>query len=266
MKIRSKHLLWGLIIVYSSVGCHYQRSSSAQETESMQAKNLLQGIWIDTETDEVAIRVKGDTIYYPDSINQPAYFRVIGDTIELGRNHYYVVKQSENIFWFRNLTGDVVKLRKSDDPNDVLSFVQEKPDQYVATNEVIKTDSVVMYKGERYHWYIAINPTRYRVSKTSYSDDAIEVENMYYDNIINIGVFKGAQKLYSKDIKKQMYLDCVPESFLSQAILGDMKFDRVDDYGFHFNATLCIPDGASCYLISTDVGFDGNLTMKLLEY
>jgi len=265
MKSVGWNLLLGLFFAFLTIGCSHQQSKSANERESAEAKNLLQGIWMDTETDEVSIRVKGDTIYYPDSIDQPAYFRIVGDTIELGPNHYPILKQAANIFWFRNLTGDVIKLRKSDDPNDVLFFVQEKPNQITITNEFVKTDSVVIFKGERYHWYIAINPTKYRVSKTSYSDDAVEVENIYYDNIINVSIFQGKEKLFSKDIKKQMFQDIIPESFLGQAILGDMQFDTVDESGFHFNATLCVPEETSCYLVSTAVSFDGELTLNLLE-
>jgi hypothetical protein len=63
-------------------------------------------------------------------------------------------------------------------------------------SELQKTDSVVFYGGERYHWYIAINPTRYRVMKTTYTDDGMGVENVYYDNIIHVSLYKGAQKLY----------------------------------------------------------------------
>ena len=133
-------------------------------------------------------------------------------------------------------------------------------------NEVVKTDSVVMFGGQRYHWYVAVNPTRYKVQKTSYNDDGVGVENVYYDNIINISLFKGAEKLFSRDFRKQMYIKNVPPRFLDQAILGNMQFDHIDARGFHFNATLCIPDGASCYLIETLISFNGEVVYKLLEY
>jgi hypothetical protein len=63
-----------------------------------------------------------------------------------------------------------------------------------------------------------------------------------------------------------MYEDLIPETFLSQAILGNMEYDRVDQQGLHFNATLCVPDGAACYLVETNISFDGHLTTKLMEY
>ena len=79
-------------------------------------------------------------------------------------------------------------------------------------------------------------------------------------------IYQGNNCLFSRDIRKQLYLSDVPQSFLDQAILANMQYDRVDAFGFHFNATLCIPDGSSCYLVETLVSFDGQLTMKLLEY
>ena len=63
-----------------------------------------------------------------------------------------------------------------------------------------------------------------------------------------------------------MYEDKVPKEFLSQAILGGMTYDYIDAKGVHFNATLCIPEEASCYMVETLVGFDGQLSMNLLEY
>ena len=41
-------------------------SSSGQE-EDLSAKELLQGIWLDDETESPLMRIEGDTIYYADS-------------------------------------------------------------------------------------------------------------------------------------------------------------------------------------------------------
>jgi hypothetical protein len=234
-------------------------------SEDRQAKELLQGVWIEDETEEISFRVKGDSIFFPDSTSLPAYFRIVADSFYLGGASYLIEKQSPHLFWFRNQTGDVVKLSKSDDPDEELDF-QRQPAMPITLNEVVKTDSVVMFGGQRYHWYVAVNPTRYKVQKTSYNDDGVGVENVYYDNIINISLFKGAEKLFSRDFRKQMYIKNVPPRFLDQAILGNMQFDHIDARGFHFNATLCIPDGASCYLIETLISFNGEVVYKLLEY
>ena len=232
--------------------------------ESKQAKAMLQGIWIDQDTEEILFRAKGDTIYYPDSVNQPTHFRIVNDSLLLAHSSYPIVKQASHLFWFKNQNGDVVKLVKSDDPNDIFSFEQQSAPSPIVTNQLVKTDSIVMYGEQRYHWYIAINPTKYKVVKTSYSNDGVEVENDYYDNIIHLSLFRGAEKMFSSDLRKQMFNKQVPSQFLEQALLGDLQYDQVDSQGFHFTATLCIPDGGSCYLIEIIIDFTGQMSMKLL--
>lgn len=242
------------------------KDSQASLTENREAKVLLQGVWFDEENEEMTFRAEGDTIFYAESTNMPAYFRIVGDSLFLGSHSYAIERQTEHLFWFKNGNGDVVKLRKGDDTLRDQDLVSDRPTPVIMTNEVVKRDSVVFHNGERYHWYVDINPTRYKVVKSAYNDDGVSVDNVYYDNIIHLSVFKGAQKLYSADLRKQHFEKHVPKAFLEQAILGNMEFDHVDAKGFHFSATICIPDGASCYLVSTIVGFGGELSMKLLEY
>ena len=99
-------------------GCRQKDNAKEEQVEDTNAKTALQGVWIDSDTQEVNFRAKGDTIYYPDSISQPAYFKIVGDTIIIGENRqkYAIVKHSDNIFWFKNSNDDIVKLQKSDDP------------------------------------------------------------------------------------------------------------------------------------------------------
>ena len=130
----------------------------------------------------------------------------------------------------------------------------------------VKIDSVIVYGGNRYHWYIAINPTKYKVTTRSYNDDGLEVENVYYDNIMHVSVFQGSRQLFSSDFRKQQYAGKVPAEFLEEAVLGNMEFSHVDAAGLHFVATLCIPDGASCYLVESLVSYQGQMTMQLVEY
>ena len=227
---------------------------------------MLQGVWVDAETGDVSFQVKGDTIFYSDTTSMPAYFKIIGDSLVLGSGtSYAVVKQSPNLFWFTNQNGDMVKLQKSDDPAVGLEFVRDKP-QVLTYTQQVKKDSVVMFNGERYHWYVAINPTKYKVVSRTYNDDGLEVENVYYDNIMHISVFHGSRQLFSSDIRKQDYKKLIPADFLEEAILSAMDFTHIDAEGLHFNATVCRPDGASCYMVDTQIAFTGQQTMKLLEY
>ena len=249
-------------------GCSHQQGSSSDATneESREAKAMMQGVWLDAESEEVSIRVNGDSIYYADSTSMPAYFKIVGDSLVLGSGAQYAIeKQTEHLFWFRNQNGDLIKLQKSDDESDASAFVHDTPKIMTYTHQV-KSDSVVSYDGNRYHWYIAINPTKYKVVKRTYNDDGVEVENVYYDNIMHISVYQGAQKLFSSDFRKHQYAKYVPAKFLEEAVLANMEYSKIDAAGLHFNATLCIPDGASCYLVEATVSYKGQLSMKLIEY
>lgn len=253
--------------ILSFVACKQQRNDvSENETpEDLEAKAMLQGIWIESETEEVSFLAKGDTIFFPDSTSQPSFFRIVSDSFCLGENRYAITKQTEHLFCFQNQAGEEVRLEKSENKEDSLAFLDNQP-EILSLNEVLKIDSVVLFGGERYHWYIAVNPTRYKVTKETYNSDGVSVDNVYYDNIIHISLYRGSVCLFSRDIKKQMFADDVPQQFLDQAVLGNIKYDHVDSRGVHFNANLCIPDVASCYLVETLIGFDGQMTKKLLEY
>jgi hypothetical protein len=259
----------GCAVCLLLVGCrHKQVNKPLDNKENEEAKALLQGIWVDEESDDVSFKAKGDTIYYPDTTSVPVYFKIINDTLVLHGAEvvkYPIVKQAAHIFWFKNQNGDLLKLTKSDDPNDESLFENRHP-KPVSVDHVVKRDTVVMHGDERYHCYVYINPTRYKVNKVSYNDDGVEVDNVYYDNIIHISVFHGAEQLYSRDFNKQMFKGMVPDRFLVQSILSNMEFDSVDNSGFHFNATICIPDGASCYMVGITISFKGQMKMELMDY
>lgn len=257
-----------VIVCFLALSACQRRNSEAlvSTSESKLAKSLLQGIWVEEETEEVTFRAKGDTLYYTDPLNQPLYFKVVNDTLVLGKLTYAIVKQSAHLFWFKNQNGDLIKLVKSDDPNHALLFHHDQPQTVSVVMEQQKTDSVVMYGGRHFHWYIAVNPTKYKVSKTNYSGDGVGMENVYYDNIIHLSLFEGADKLFSRDFKKAMFMGQVPADFLDQAVLGNIQYDSIDERGFHFNATLCIPDMASCYMVAVDISFAGQMGMRLVEY
>ena len=238
--------------------------AKSEPAESTQAKELLQGIWVDDETEDVVFKVSGDSVYYPDTLSLPAYFRIVGDSLYIGNAHYPIEKQSAHLFLFRNQSDELVKLRKSENPSDDASFEKKAVQPLNPVTELQKTDSVVFYNGERYHWYIAINPTRYRVTKASYSQEGVEVETVYYDNIVHISIYQGNRRIYSSDIKKQVYGSLVSEEFLSQSVIGNMVFDHVDASGFHFQAQLGSPDSESYYSIDNTISFDGALKTELL--
>jgi hypothetical protein len=257
-----KKLLTIAVLMVVLVGCRQNNSSTLPDDK--EAKAMLQGVWVDEESGDVSFRVKGDTIYFSDATSMPTYFRIYEDSLYLASGTAYgIVKQTEHLFWFKNQNSDLLKLQKGDD-NDV-ELEHGSPSVLTYTHQV-KVDSVVTYNNTRYHWYIAINPTKYKVTKRTFNDDGLEVENVYYDNIMNVSVFQGAHKIYSSDFRKQQYSDFVPASFLDEAIFANMTFSHIDAAGLHFNATLCIPDGATCYMVESTISYTGAMSMKLVEY
>lgn len=255
-----------LLVTGQFLSCKKGKVSFYDRPESLTAKELLQGVWIDEESEEVFFQMKGDSVYYPDSVSQTAYFKVVDDTLYIGKSAgYHIEKQTEHLLWFTNHSGEVVKLGKADE-DSAEEVYDTKKTQILQLTEVLKRDSVVFLDGQRYHWYIAINPTRYKVVKSTYNEDGIQVDQVYYDNIIHVSIFQGSNQLFSQDLRKAIYAPRVPKDFLDQAILNDMEFDHADKDGFHFNATLCQPDAASCYVVENVITTDGLLSTKLLEY
>lgn len=259
-----------LLIIITSVvlaGALWSCGDKKPQEESREAKALLQGSWMDDETEDVLFRVKGDTVYYTDSTSMPAYVKVVGDTLYIGQNGgYHIEKQTDHLLWFKNQNGELMKLEKVDD-EDLQDF-EDKPQSQTAIQtltEVLKRDTVVFKDGKRYHCYIAINPTRYRVIYHTVNEDGLSVDEVYYDNIINICIIKDGQQIFKRDIHKRDYAKQVSVDFLEKAILNDMSFKMVDSEGFHFVASLCQPNGASCYLIDNLVSDKGNIQHKLAE-
>lgn len=256
------------VFVFTAFSCRKNKDTWLNMVEeSKEAKEMFQGIWVDNDSESVAFKVEGDTIFYPDSTSMPAFFKIVNDSLIMGgtSSGYPIVKQTAHVFWFRNSNGDLIKLVKTNDPNGALAFRKEGP-KIATLTEVLKKDTVVMYDGERYHCYVAVNPTRYKVVGKTYNDDGVAVENIYYDNIIHVSVFHGAKQLYSRDFNKNMFSGLVPKRFLVKAILNDMDFSHIDSEGFHFNATMCVPDAASCYMLDTSITFDGKMSMEMIDY
>lgn len=241
-----------------------KKQNSLEQSENVKAKELMQGIWIDDESDIPLLFIKGDTIYYADSQSTPVYFKIIKDTLytfgnELAR--YQIDKQTEYSFSFHSLADNIVKLHKSEDPNDSLAF-SGKPVEIIPTyTEVTQKDSVVFYNGIRYRAYVYINPSKIKVVKTTYSEDGISMDNIYYDNIIHICIYEGRKCLFSSDITKQMLENVISTDFLQQSILSEMNFKNVDRKGFHYQATVCIPESSVCNIANLLVSFDGKLTI-----
>lgn len=259
-----------IIVVFSIVSlcsCSVKNKDASNSNEDLTAKELLQGIWLDDETDTPLFKIEGDTIYYADSQNAPVYFKIVKDSLYMYGNevsHYQIDKQAEHLFWFHSLADNIIKLHKSEDASDSLAFTNAI--QFVPTyTEVTKKDTVAMYNGTRYRAYVYINPSTMKVVKTTVSEDGISVDNVFYDNVMHICVYEGRKSLYASDIVKKDFTGVVPDDFLEKCILGDMDFLKVDASGYHYRATLNIPESPLCYLVNLNIGFDGKVAMKCVK-
>lgn len=258
-------LLLASVVLLLSACKDRSRESVADRQEDFQAKSLLQGIWIDTDDDDVVFKIKGDTIYYPDSLSQPLKFAIYGDTMETqsGFNHKYaIIKRSAHVFEFKNTNGDVVKLYKTTDPSYELQFERRAP-LTANQNKVIKSDTIVVCGQDKYHSYVQVNPTTYKTIKTSYNDDGLEVETVYFDNTIHLGVYRQGVKVFSKDFYKSDFSNYVPSEFLIQSVLSDIILINTDSKTLNYQAQLVIPDSYLSYIISISVATDGKMSMSV---
>ena len=77
-----KYVVLSLMVLFSaSCGGNKNPNFLELEEEDIAAKELLQGIWLDDETESPLMRVEGDTIYYADSQSAPITFKVMRDTL-----------------------------------------------------------------------------------------------------------------------------------------------------------------------------------------
>lgn len=243
-------------------------SKFAVYTEDLTAKELLQGVWIDDETEMPLMRIDGDSIYYADPQNAPVSFKVIHDTIYIYGNEtiaYKIDKQTEYSFWFHSLADDIVKMHKSENAEDSLAFTNREVEVIPTTLEVIKKDSIVTYNGTRYRGYVYVNPSKMKVIRTSYSENGYSVDNVYYDNVIHVCVYEGRKMLYGQDITKKAFVDVFPEEYLNQTILSDMNFMGVDSKGYHYQANLRIPESSVSNLVNITISFNNELNIRKAE-
>ena len=119
-----------LIVVLAAMfsACGANQDKEALQEEDREAKEKLQGIWLDDNTEAAVLQVAGDTIYYADAAVAPVAFKIIGDTLTTYGarvNNYKIEKQGEYIFWFHSLVGDVIRLHRAENNADSLSFILE---------------------------------------------------------------------------------------------------------------------------------------------
>lgn len=249
------------------LSCSGKQAQSIARNENHEMKSMLQGTWLDDNTESPMLQIKGDSIYYMTSGTNPVAFQIIGDsliTYGTETTSYHIEKQNEYMFWIQSEMGDLIRLNKSDDTISSTDY-QIQTEIVPPTKEVIEKDHIVYYKDVRYRGYVYINPSQIKITRPTYSDEGFKIDNVYYDTVIHICVFEGKNKLFSKDIYKKEFEGVVPEEFLKWAILSDMEFIGVNENGYQYQATVCIPDEISCYLINISISTDGKISYTLKE-
>lgn len=241
-----------------------KEGEKAQKERDLAARRQLQGVWIDDNTGLPMIRIKDDSIFFVSQSGAPVCFKISGDTLVAQGAEvvtYRISRMEDGVFQFYTSLGDLVSLHKSDADTALLGY-RSVPEP---EKEVIEKDSVFMYQGKRYRGYAYINPSTKKVFHPVMTEEGMIIDNVYYDNVIHICVYQGKRRLYAKDIRKEMFEGTVPADFLYMAILSDMSFMGVDADGFHYQATVSMPDDLSCYYVNLLIDKDNNLSLELKE-
>lgn len=251
------------VIALTVFSCNDRRQVDQLSDSTSEA--MLEGVWVNEDEETAVFKIVGDTLYYPDKSLLPMHFRIYRDTMYVDGGigaKYAIEKLSDNVFQFRNQNDDVVRLVKSDDSvfQQTLSDAED-PVQDI-NQELLKRDTIVMGGQTRYHCYVQVNPTTYKVVKNQLSDEGIGVGKIYYDNIVHIAVYIGARRVYSRDFRKQDFSDYVDEEILSHCILSDIVYMDSGNEGVTFQAQLRIPGSASSYITDIFVSSDGEMTIR----
>jgi len=247
------------------VACNTKEKDVKNIEEDLNAKKQLQGTWETEIEGDVMFTMKGDTLYYNDSISAPVAFYVLHDTLVI-RNHkevrYAIKRLNATQFRFVNADGDDIELVKSSQ-HQALSQGEHKGAISLNQNRKIKKDTIVFYKDHRYHAYTQVNPTSYKVYRTSTNDNGMTIESIYYDNFVYIALYDGQHKVYGANIKKQDFAKLVPQSYLEQAVLSEIKIQGASANGVRFVAIISIPDSYTNYRVNIDITPSGKRNLSV---
>ena len=264
-KVKSIVILFAALLMLS---CNGRKKTTPTFDEDVVAKKELQGIWLNEDSEDPTFRINGDTIYFPDSTSVPVRFYVGKDTLTLmGANvtKYHIIKRTPHLFVFINQNGERIRLVKSSDTGYLDQFEQKASVVAINQQRLIKRDTTVYQRQQKYHCYVQINPTTYKVVVPSCNDDGVEVDNVYFDNIVHLSIFNGDKKLFSQDFKKNDFNKFVPQEILRQTIFSDLTFYNIDNEGIHYFSILAVPNSSSSYVVELIVDFNGKIHKRIAK-
>ncbi|MCD8282447.1 MAG: DUF4738 domain-containing protein [Prevotella sp.] len=260
---------WVFILPVAAVlsFCQCKGGAGSGEPSSDEDAAMLGGVWQSADDDAYVFRVVGDTIFYPDRRLLPVHFRIYRDTIFLDGNNnvtkYVIEKFTPNVLHFRNQSGELVKLHKAQEPVPDVDFYAAE-ETFLDVNQTFeRRDTVVVAAdGKRYHCYVQVNPTSYKVVKDNLNNEGMDVGKVYYDNIINVAVYVGATRLYFHDFTKREFSSFVPEEIMPLCILSDVIYQGCDTAGVTFRAQLRVPESASSYVADICISAGGEMSLS----
>ena len=236
-----------LVVLLASCTNVSTKVSKAKRATDPNVKSQLQGVWLDSNTESPVLKFTGDSLLFASKSDVLMPYLVVDDTLfvrGVRTVSYQILDRTEHSLSIKTPMGDEVSLYK--DEQGSITIEQPAYPSAAPVTSVVKKDKVIMSGNNRYHGYVTINPTSIKVVRPGVTEDGFTVDNVYYDNIIHICVYKGKEELCGKDIKRAMFEGIVPTEFLSVSILEDMSFMGVKDDRFLFRAVLRVPDGP-CY-------------------
>ena len=147
-------------------------------------------------------------------------------------------------------------------PEQVLNILAEHSNEsgykYERLYRILFNEQMFLVAYQRIH----AKPGNMTPGTDGQTEDGMSIDNIYYDNVMHICVYEGRKSLYASDITKQMLSPYVSADFLSKSLFSDMQFIGVGPSGFHYQASVCIPESFVCNIVDLYVSFKGKLTMK----
>ena len=217
-----------LLIVITSVvlaGMLWSCGNKAPQEESREAKALLQGTWMDEDTEDVLFRMKGDTVYYSDSISMPAYFKVVGD-VEI---YNLTVDKNRLVFSAPFVENDIIKGEEAylviGEPG-TYTFTAVKPTEE-QINAIPNNENMLFSTGD------GRGNSGYSLTAEDMAAAHFEGTKFYKLSIYNnkIGFFWGADKGAAFNYTKphKAYLAVPPESISNSQSISGFFFDDTTD-------------------------------------
>lgn len=145
-------LLFLILLITSWCSCSSSGKDGVQKSaelqlENVEAKRLLQGVWINDDSNVPLLFVKGDSLRFIGQSDDPIEFKIYKDSLyTYGYDvmTYKIDRQSEYDFWFHSLSDRIVKLYRSENLEDSLYFKEDSQREPMPIyTEVVQKDSVV---------------------------------------------------------------------------------------------------------------------------